>query len=142
MSVIQILYRDEVVALSHLIGSESLPKPGQVCKNMVSEPAVFKMNALSALTVFNGLVSTNHARVAFHTIQCMLFYYYQVGLPFRCVTLEQQKGERAMLIRNAKGDWGIVKTQWVFFRRGYIPDDDGKNPLLVYFERHILGIFY
>ena len=53
--------------------------------------------------------------------------FSQVGLPFRCATLEQQKGERAMLIRNAKGDWGIVKTQWVFFRRGYIPDDDGKT---------------
>ena len=47
-----------------------------------------------------------------------------------------------MLIRNAKGDWGIVKTQWVFFRRGYIPDDDGKNSLPVSFDRHILRIFY
>ena len=47
-----------------------------------------------------------------------------------------------MLIRNAKGDWGIVKTQWVFFRRGYIPDDDGKNSLLVSFDRNILRIFY
>ena len=54
---------------------------------------------------------------------------WQVGLPFRCATLEQQKGERAMLIRNARGDWGIVKAQWVCFRRGYIPEDDGKEQL-------------
>ena len=44
MSVIQILYRDEVVALSHLIGSESLPKPGQVCKTCPF--SVFKRNIL------------------------------------------------------------------------------------------------
>ena len=57
----------------------------------------------------------------------LIFLNCQVGLPFRCVTLEQQKGERAMLIRNARGDWGIVKTQWICFRRGYIPEDDGKK---------------
>ena len=90
---------------------------------------------------FHCVVFEKLCQVTFDIIQCA-WLCFQVGLPFRCVTLEQQKGERAMLIRNAKGDWGIVKTQWVFFRRGYIPDDDGKNSLPVSFDRHILRIFY
>ncbi len=56
----------------------------------------------------------------------VIIFVSQVGLPFRCVTLEQDKGERAMLLRNGSGDWGIVKGQWICFRRGYIPSNDGK----------------
>ena len=35
MSVIQVFYRDKMAAVAHLIGSDQIPKPSQVCLIMV-----------------------------------------------------------------------------------------------------------
>ncbi|XP_052807820.1 uncharacterized protein LOC128236760 [Mya arenaria] len=70
-SIIQVFYRDQMVALSHLIGAEQLPLPTQV-----------------KYAIFN--------------------------VP----TLNPKIGQRAMLIKNAAGDWGIVTGEWYGYRKG------------------------
>ena len=39
----------------------------------------------------------------------------------KCVVLDPQKGERAVLIKNNDGDWGILIGRWEGFRRGIPP---------------------
>ena len=34
------------------------------------------------------------------------------------VTLNPRQGERAVLIKNNEGDWGIVMGKWTDFRKG------------------------
>ena len=41
MSVIQIFYRDKMAAVAHLIGSDQIPKPSQVCLIMVLNKSVY-----------------------------------------------------------------------------------------------------
>ena len=52
--------------------------------------------------------------------------YLQVSLPRDSL----REGERAMLIKNNKGDWGIVKGHWTGFKKGQPPKVKGN----VYFE--------
>ena len=42
------------------------------------------------------------------------FALFQSG----AITLDSKKGERAMVIKNGRGDWAIVKGQWVDYRKG------------------------
>ena len=44
-------------------------------------------------------------------------YIFQVGNPNASVMLETKLGERALLIKNTDGDWGIVKGYWAGFRK-------------------------
>ena len=41
------------------------------------------------------------------------------------ITLNPRAGERAVLIKNHQGDWGIVTGQWTGFKRG-VPGVKGK----------------
>ena len=40
------------------------------------------------------------------------------------MTLDPKKGERAIVIKNNEGDWGILVARWDGFRRG-IPGKRG-----------------
>ena len=42
------------------------------------------------------------------------------------MTLDPKKGERAILIKNSEGDWGILVARWDGMRRG-IPGKRGNN---------------
>ena len=50
----------------------------------------------------------------------------QVGLNESCA-LDAKKGARAMLIKNCKGDWGLVISQWT----GYVK---GKEILYIFYK--------
>ena len=41
------------------------------------------------------------------------------------MTLDPKKGERAVVIKNDKGDWGILVARWDGFRKG-IPGKRGN----------------
>ena len=57
----------------------------------------------------------------------MAYYLFtqQLHICMPGLTLSQREGERAMLIKNGKGDWGIVKAHWIGFRRGIPKSDRG-----------------
>ena len=42
------------------------------------------------------------------------------------MTLDPKKGERAILIKNGNGDWGILVARWDGYRRG-IPGKRGNK---------------
>ena len=42
------------------------------------------------------------------------FTLFQSG----AITLDSKKAERAMVIKNGRGDWAVVKGQWVDYRKG------------------------
>jgi len=52
----------------------------------------------------------------------------QVGDDISCPHLNSAEGERALLIKDAVGDWGIVHGKWVGFRKG-VPGKPGRSPL-------------
>ena len=54
-------------------------------------------------------------------------YIFQVGNPNASVILETKLGERALLIKNTDGDWGIVKGYWAGFRKEKL----GKGTILL-----------
>ena len=47
----------------------------------------------------------------------MLIHFYQVGLNKSCA-LDAKRGARAMLIKNCKGDWGLVISKWTGYVKG------------------------
>ena len=55
----------------------------------------------------------------FHVMRSPSFTrtFQVIGGAKDCVTLNPKNGERAMVIKNARGDWGIVTAQWQGFRR-------------------------
>ena len=52
------------------------------------------------------------------------------------VSLNPRAGERAVLIKNNQGDWGIVTGKWTGFRKG-VPGKRGKkfdNTFVMFFQ--------
>jgi hypothetical protein len=43
----------------------------------------------------------------------------------RIISLYPKQGERAILIKNSEGDWGIVTGRWDGFRQGIEPGGNG-----------------
>ncbi len=41
----------------------------------------------------------------------------QVGSTTSSIVLDTKRGERALLIKNSRGDWGIVKGHWAGFSK-------------------------
>ncbi|XP_033752024.1 uncharacterized protein LOC117335877 [Pecten maximus] len=76
-SAVQIYYQDKLAVVCHLIGTDQLPLPSQVDKDV-------------------------------------------------CPVLSPSKGERAILIKNNKGDWAIVVASWTGRKRG-VPGTRGKR---------------
>ncbi|WAR06795.1 GRDP2-like protein, partial [Mya arenaria] len=70
-SVVQVFHEDQMLAISHLIGTEQLPLPTQIIQSQSEIPA-----------------------------------------------LNPKIGQRAMLIKNTGGDWGIVTGEWHGFKKG------------------------
>ncbi|OAF71581.1 hypothetical protein A3Q56_00641 [Intoshia linei] len=85
LSVVQIYYKDKMMAIAHTIGSGPLPRPEQVVNEHES------------------------------------------------ITLVKRKGEKAMLIKNNRGDWGIVKAVWHAGRRNASNKKKGYGKLYVEF---------
>ncbi|WAR03170.1 hypothetical protein MAR_009728, partial [Mya arenaria] len=50
--------------------------------------------------------------------QWSCYAYLIVGDGSKCVTLEPKNGERAMIIKNATGDWGILIGRWDGYKIG------------------------
>lgn len=53
------------------------------------------------------------------------------------MTFDPIKFERAILIKNNKGDWGIVMAHWEGFQRGIAPKGVGK-----YYTLHDTYVVY
>lgn len=47
-----------------------------------------------------------------------LTFMHQVEDQAKTVTLEPKRGERAMIIKNASGDWGILIGRWDGYKVG------------------------
>lgn len=62
------------------------------------------------------------------TVAVQQLYIQLAG--FNCPYLDVSAGERAMIIKDNLGDWGIVVGGWVGFRKG-IPGDRSKSNSLV-----------
>ena len=58
----------------------------------------------------------------------MLIHFYQVGLSESCA-LDAKNGARAMLIKNCKGDWGLVISKWT----GYVKGKEIQSHFITYF---------
>lgn len=51
----------------------------------------------------------------FNTYMCTsqhIFYIYQVGSESQGMAFDPELGERAMLVRNHTGDWGVCVAKW------------------------------
>ena len=63
----------------------------------------------------------------------LIRHFFQV---VGAVSLNPRAGERAVLIKNNQGDWGIVTGKWTGFRRG-VPGIRGKkvdNIFVMFFQ--------
>ena len=57
----------------------------------------------------------------------MVTLYFQLNHSHRkCLTLDCSRGDRAMLIKNNDGDWGIIKGTWTGYVKGKPPKVRGK----------------
>lgn len=52
----------------------------------------------------------------------------------KCLTLDPGKGERAMIVKNAAGDWGILKGVWTGYKKGEPPKIRGTVLMVIFKE--------
>ena len=68
--------------------------------------------------MYDDIIGTLHK-------QCMCNgVIVQVGKDNSCPHLNSADGERALLIKDSVGDWGIVHGKWLGFRKG-VPGKPG-----------------
>ena len=80
------------------------------------------MQWISLKHIFNSTVEETSASGP--TNPCLPSYFLQIkdiGL-----TLNPRAGERAVLIKNHAGDWGLVTGKWTGFRKG-VPGIKGRT---------------
>lgn len=51
-------------------------------------------------------------------IELDIFYVLLFQVKTNLVTINPRQGERAVLIKNNEGDWGVVMGKWTDFRKG------------------------
>ena len=51
-----------------------------------------------------------HFRFHIQVYDSIVYYFWQVD--GRCVTLNEAKSERAMMIKDNLGDWAVIKARW------------------------------
>jgi len=65
---------------------------------------------------------------------------FQLQHSEKCPTIDFSVGERAMIIKDRVGDWGVVVGRWDKFRKG-IPGTDGRlrGSPFYYYRKNVAG---
>lgn len=126
-SVVHVYYHDLLSVVCHLIGPDTLPTPAQVGdKRLIRSyyminASIPKLCVLLLIPLIPLFMKTIRVKVGFPSLP-------QVNSSFENlpVTLSQQDGERAMIIKNNDGDWAVLIGRWTGVKKGK-PGVRGNN---------------